>query len=196
MSSQTEAPKARREPKPLNGVDTPALFATINAVGESPELAKFRFRATNRWIQGTHSETRMEKYSGAGGDHEQTADFRYDGDHPPVLCGRGNAPTPVEYLLHGLASCLTAGIGNIAAARGVELKSVESTVEGDIDLLGLLGLDDEVRNGYNAIRVSFKIEGDAPAEKLRQIVEQSKARSAVFDVLTNGTQVDITVDAA
>lgn len=196
MSSQTEAPKARREPKPLNGVDTPALFATISAVGESPELAKFRFRATNRWIQGTHSETRMEKYSGAGGDHEQTADFRYDGDHPPVLCGRGNAPTPVEYLLHGLASCLTAGIGNIAAARGVELKSVESTVEGDIDLLGLLGLDDEVRNGYNAIRVSFKIEGDAPAEKLRQIVEQSKARSAVFDVLTNGTQVDITVDAA
>jgi uncharacterized OsmC-like protein len=196
MSTQTDPGKTRREPQPLNGVDTPALFATINAVDGQRDLAKFQFRATNRWIKGTHSQTRMESYSGAGGTHEQTADFRMDGDHPPVLCGAGNAPSPVEYLLHGLASCLTAGIGNIAAARGVELESVESTVEGDIDLQGLLGLSDEVRNGYNAIRVNFKIKGDAPAEKLRQIVEQSKNRSAVFDVLTNGTQVDITVDAA
>jgi uncharacterized OsmC-like protein len=196
MSTQTEAPKARREPKPLNGVDTPTLFATINAVAGQPELAKFRFRATNRWIKGTHSRTTMEGFSGAGGDHDQTQEFTYDGDHPPVLCGQGNAPTPVEFLLHGLAGCLTAGIGNIAAARGVELTSVESTVEGDLDLQGLLGISDEVRNGYQAIRVHFKIEGDAPAEKLRQIVEQSKARSAVFDVLANGTKVDITVDAA
>jgi len=196
MTTQTEAPKTRREPKPLNGVNTPALFATIDAVAGQRELADFRFRATNRWIKGTQSRTRMEKFSGAGADHEQTADFTYDGDHPPVLCGEGVAPPPIEYLLHGLASCLTAGIGNIAAARGVELKSVESTIEGDIDMQGLLGLSDEIRNGYQAIRVNFKIEGDAPAEKLRQIVEQSKARSAVLDVLANGTKVDVTVDAA
>jgi len=196
VSTQTEAPKARREPRPLNGVDTPALFATINAVDGQRDLAEFRFRATNRWVRGTHSRTRMESYSGAGGEHAQTADFSYDADHPPVLCGKGNAPTPVEFLLHGLAGCLTAGIGNIAAARGIELKSVESTVEGDLNLLGLLGLSSEVRNGYQAIRVHFRIEGDAPPEKLRQIVEQSKARSAVFDVLANGTNVDVTVDAA
>ncbi len=97
----------KREVKPLNGVDTPALFATINAVGEQRELAKFQFRASNRWVKGTNSRSRMESYSGAGGDHEQTGDFQYDADHPPVLCGEGKAPTPVEYLLHALATCLT-----------------------------------------------------------------------------------------
>jgi uncharacterized OsmC-like protein len=112
-----------------------------------------------------------------------------------VLVGADNGPTPVEFLLQGLAACLTAGIGNIAAVRGVELASVESMVEGDINLLGLLGLNPEVRNGYSGIRVSFKIRGNASPEKLRAIVEQSRARSAVYDVLTNGVPVTIDVDA-
>jgi uncharacterized OsmC-like protein len=185
----------KREVKPLNGVDTPSLFATINAVKEQRELAKFQFRASNRWVKGTNSRSRIEGYRGAGGDHDQTGDFQYDADHPPVLCGAGVAPTPVEFLLHALAACLTSGIANIAAARGVELTEVESTVEGDIDMQGILGLSDEVRNGYEGIRVNFKIKGDAPAEKLRQVIEQSRARSAVFDVMTKGTPVEINVDA-
>ena len=185
---------ARREKRPLNGVDVPTLFATINAVGEQPELAKFQFRASNQWIRGTHSRTRIEGFSGAGGEHAQTTDFDYDGDHPPVLCGVGNAPTPVEFLLHAIASCITAGIGNIAAARGIELESVESKVEGDLDVRGLLGLSDDVRNGYQGIRLSFKVKGDASADKLRQVVAQSQGRSAVYDVLTRGVPVSIEVE--
>ncbi|MCL4814347.1 MAG: OsmC family protein [Vicinamibacteraceae bacterium] len=188
--------EARRERQPLNGVDTPNLFATINVVRSQPELGAFQFRAKNRWVKGTHSQTRIESFSGAGGEHTHARVFDYDADHPAVLVGADNGPTPVEFLLHGLASCLTAGLANIAAARGVTLTEVESTVEGDIDLRGILGLSDEVRNGYRAIRVHFRISGDAPAEKLEQIVEQSRARSAVYDVLTNGVPVDITVAVA
>ncbi|MEM9728533.1 MAG: OsmC family protein [Myxococcota bacterium] len=186
---------ARKEKRPMNGVDVPTLFATINAVGEQPELAKFQFRASNTWVRGTHSRSSIDGFYGAGGEHAQTHDFTYDGDHPPVLCGVGNAPTPVEFLLHALAACITAGIGNIAAARGIELESVESTVEADLDARGLLGLAEDVRNGYEAIRMSFKIKGDASDEKLAQVIEQSKARSAVYDVLTNGCPVSIEVEA-
>jgi uncharacterized OsmC-like protein len=194
-STQTDQSKPRREKRPLNGVDVPTLFATINAVAEQPELAKFQFRASNEWIKGTHSRSRIEGYSGAGGEHAQTGDFVYDGDHPPVLCGAGNAPTPVEFLLHALAACITAGVGNVAAARGITLESVETHVEGDIDLRGLLGISDQVRNGYQGIRLAFKVKGDADAETLRKVVSQSTARSAVYDVLTNGVPVSIEVDA-
>lgn len=186
--------KQNRKPEPRNGVDVPTLFATLDAVKAQPELAKFQFRATNRWQQGTHSRTRIESYYGANGEQTHAQAFTYDADHPPVLTGRDQGPTPVEFLLHGLAACLTAGIGNIASARGVTLYEVESTVEGDIDLLGILGLSNEVRNGYEQIRVTFRIKGDAPEEKLRQIVEQSRDRSAVYDVLTKGTPVAIAVN--
>jgi len=181
---------------PLNGVDTPTLFATIGAVKAQPELAKFRFRASNRWIAGTNSRSRMEAFQGAGSEHAHKAEYAYDADHPAVLVGEDRAPTPVEFLLHALAACLTAGIANIAAARGVKLTEVTSRVEGDIDLLGLLGISNEVRNGYQGIRATFDIKGDAPAQKLREIVEQSRARSAVFDVLTNGVPVEISIKAA
>lgn len=191
---QSAAPT--RERRPLNGVDTPNLFATINVVGSQPELGAFQFRAKNRWVKGTHSRTVIESFSGAGGEQAHVRAFEYDADHPAVLVGADNAPTPIEFLLHGLAACLTAGIANIAAARGVPLTEVESTVEGDIDLRGILGLSNDVRNGYRAIRVAFTIKGDAPPEKLQQIVEQSRARSAVFDVLTNGVPVDISVTVA
>ena len=124
--------------------------------------------------------------------HQQA--WTFDADHPAVLVGNDNGPTPVEYVLHALAACLTAGLANIAAARGVNLTEVESTVEGDIDLLGILGLSDEVRNGYEQIKVSFKLKGDDP-EKLRKVVEQSRQRSAVFDIITNGVPVTIEVEA-
>lgn len=192
---ETNTKPVRKEKRAMNGVDVPSLFATINAVAEQPELAKFQFRASNQWIKGTHSRSTIEGFSGAGGEHAQTGNFVYDGDHPPVLCGAGNGPTPVEILLHALAGCITAGIGNIASARGIELESVESSVEGDADMRGLLGISDDVRNGYQGIRLNLKVKGDASAEKLRQVVEQSRARSAVYDVLTNGVPVSIEVEA-
>ncbi len=187
--------QTRREPQPLNGVDTPTLFATINAVKAQPELARFQFRATNRWVKGTNSRTRIESFSGAGGEHTHKREFEYDADHPAVLVGADEGPLPVEFLLVALASCLTSGIGNIAAARGVTLTEVSSTIEGDMDAQGILGLSDQVRNGYSRIRVNFDIKGDAPAEKLRSIVEQSRSRSAVFDVITHGTPVEVSVSA-
>jgi uncharacterized OsmC-like protein len=194
MSNVQVAEGKTRERVALNGVDTPKLFATVNAVKAQPDLAKFQFRARNQWLKGTHSRSRIETFSGAGTEHRHTGDVQFDADHPAVLVGADHAPTPVEFLLHAIAACITSGIGNIAAARGVTLTEVESTVEGDIDLRGILGLSDQVRNGYQQMRVHFQVKGDAPAEKLQQIVAQAKARSAVFDVLTNGTVVDITAD--
>jgi uncharacterized OsmC-like protein len=135
----------------------------------------------------------MEPFTGAGGQHAHKAEYRFDADHPAVLVGKDEGPTPVEFLLHALASCLTAGLANIAAARGITLSEVTSTVEGDIDLNGLLGLSKTVRNGYERIRVRFDVKGDAPAEKLRELVGQSRARSAVFDVLTNGVPVELEI---
>jgi len=187
--------KAKKDRGPRNGVDTPTLFATLDAVKAQPKLAEFRFRASNHWIKGAHSRTRMESYTGAGGQHEHKRVYEYDGDHPPVLVGADEAPTPVEFLLHALATCITAGIASVAAARGVTLTEVTSRIEGDINLLGALGLSKDVRNGYQAIRATFDIKGDAPAAKLREIVEQSRARSAVFDVLTKGVPVDVAVNA-
>jgi uncharacterized OsmC-like protein len=194
--AEAVAENKSRERVPMNGVNTPTLFATINAVKAQPELAKFRFTATNQWLTGTHSRSRIELFTGAGGEHTHTGDVQFDADHPAVLVGQDAAPTPVEFLLHAIAGCITAGIGNIAAARGVKLTSVESTVEGDIDLRGILGLSDEVRNGFQQMRVNFRITGDADPQKLREIVDQATARSAVYDVLTNGIPVAITVDSA
>lgn len=178
-----------------NGVDTATLFATLDAVKQQPEAAQFKFRVRNRWVSGTHSRGHVQSFFGVGQEQEREKEFVLDADHPVVLVGRDNGPTPAEYLLAALASCLTAGIGNIAAVRKVNLTSVESTVEGDIDLNGILGLSDDVRNGFQQIRVSFKISGDAPPEKLREIVEQSRARSAVYDVMTNGVSVSVEVEA-
>jgi uncharacterized OsmC-like protein len=165
-------------------------------VREHPELARFQFRATNSWVSGTHNRSTIDGYYGAGQEMDRAGGFTFDADHPPVLTGSDNGPTPVEFLLHALAACLTAGLVNIAAARGITLTSVSSTVAGDIDLLGILGLDPDVRNGYRGISVVMTVAGDAPAEQLAGLVERSRRRSAVFDVLTNGTAVDIEVRTA
>ena len=179
-----------------NGVDVPTLFATIDAVEAQPQLAEFQFRATNEWVGGTHNRTTIRGFYGAGQeDQSRVEPFVYDADHPTVLVGTGHAPTPVEFLLHAIAGCLTAGIANIAAARGVTLHRVSSTVEGDVNVLGILGLDGNVRNGYRQIRVHFDIDADATAETVAAIVEQSRRRSAVYDVLTNGTVVVVDVAA-
>jgi len=192
----TATAEKKREIMPMNGVDTPTLFATINAVKGQPELAKFTFRASNRWLEGTRSRNQPGTFTGAGGDHTHEVTAAFDADHPKPLVGTDQGPTPVEFLLYGLASCITAGIATVAAARGVKLTEVESTIEGRINLLGVLGLDRNVRNGYEGVNIRFRIKGDAPEEKLREIVEQSRSRSAVYDVLTNGTSVGVEVDVA
>jgi uncharacterized OsmC-like protein len=181
----------------LNGVDTATLFATLDAVKGQNQIAEFQFRATNSWVSGTHSRSKISGFYGATQEMEHTHETEVVSDHPAVLVGQDTGPTPVEYLLHAIAACLTAGIANIAAARGVELSHVSSTVEGDINLLGILGLSDgTVRNGYEQIKVTFHIEGDADDETLRGLVEQSRKRSAVYDVFTNPTPVVIDVVTA
>jgi uncharacterized OsmC-like protein len=177
-----------------NGVDTDTLFATLDAVKAAPEAARFQFRARNQWLTGTHNRSTIDGYYGVGEERTHERSFHFDADHPAVLVGRDNGPTPVEYVLHALAACLTAGLANIAAARGIQLTEVHSTVSGDIDLNGILGLNPDVRNGYQNITVRFTVKGDAPAEKLRELVEQSRARSAVFDVITNQVPVSIEVE--
>src|SRR5262252_8494332 len=177
-----------------NGVNTDTLFATLDAIKGDPELATFQFRASNRWINGTNSQSTFEGFYGAKQEMAHPTPYTAMADHPAILVGEDRAPTPVEFLLHALAACLTAGLVNISAARGIKLTEVTSTVEGDIDLLGILGLSNEVRNGYKQIKVSFVVRGDDP-EKLRAVVEQSRSRSAVFDVLTNGVPVSIDVVA-
>jgi uncharacterized OsmC-like protein len=180
--------------KTRNGVDVGALFGALDAVKAQPEAAKFQFRAENEWISGTHSRSRIHDFFGLGAEQTHRQAHVYDADHPEQLVGTDVGPSPVEFLLHALAACITAGIGNIASARGIELTRVRSTVTGDIDLVGLLGVDESVRNGYQSIDVRLVIEGAAGAYELRKVVERSIARSAVFDMLTNGTSVSVHVD--
>jgi uncharacterized OsmC-like protein len=180
-------------PAERNGVDTATLFATLDAVKAMPAAAQFQFRAHNEWQRGTHSRSTISDYFGVGEERSHEREFVFDADHPAVLVGRDNGPTPVEFVLHALASCLTAGLANIAAARGVTLTEVRSTVTGDIDLNGILGLQ-PVRNGYREVSVKLVVKGDAPEDVLRGLVEQSRRRSAVYDVITNGVPVDIEVE--
>jgi uncharacterized OsmC-like protein len=169
-------------------------FATLDAVKQAPEAARFQFRTRNEWVSGTHNRSTIDGFFGVGEERAHQRTFVFDADHPAVLVGHDNGPTPVEFVLHALAACLTAGLANIAAARGVKLTEVRSTVEGDIDLNGILGLNPDVRNGYDKITVRFTVKGDAPASTLRKIVEQSRARSAVYDVITNQVPITIEVD--
>jgi uncharacterized OsmC-like protein len=179
-----------------NGVDTEKLFATLDAVKAQPELGTFQFRVRNRWLGGAHNRSTIQHFYAAGSeDASRAMPFELDAGEPPVLIGENEAPNPAEQLLHALAACLTTSLVYVAAARGIRLTRVESRLEGDMDVRGALGLADEVRNGYEQIRVTFAVEGDAPPEKLRELVERAKARSAVFDIVTNGVPVHVGVDA-
>jgi len=175
----------------MNGVDVPTFIATLGAVDSQREIARFTFRANGQWLAGTHSRVEFKDFYGACAENDHRQPYAVEGDHPEVLCGTGNAPTPAELLLGALSACLTAGIGNIASMRQVKLESVECTVEGDIDLNGILGLDPQTRNGFQGVRVTVAIKGDADDATLEKIVRQSVARSAVFDVMTNGVPVAV-----
>jgi uncharacterized OsmC-like protein len=178
--------------KVRNGVDTEQMFGTLDAIRAQPELARFRFRATNRWIDGAHNRSTIKAFYGAGNEDTSRAEaFELDAGEPAILLGKDTGPNPAEYLLHALAACLTTSLVYVAAARGVRLTEVESTLEGDMDVRGALGLDDDYRNGFERIRVSFRVAGDAPEEKLREVVDRAKRRSAVYDMVCNGVPVEV-----
>ena len=177
-----------------NGVDVPTLFATLDAVKGQPAIAGFQFRASNEWISGTHNRSTIQGFYGAGQEDVSRAEpFTVDAGEPAVLLGSDTGPNPAEHLLHALAACLTTSLVYVAAARKVPLSEVESTLEGEMDVRGCLGVSDTVRNGFSRIRVTFRVSGDAPEAKLREVVERAQARSAVFDMVTNGVPVDVDV---
>src|SRR3954470_1620995 len=177
-----------------NGVDTDTLFATLDLIKAQPELAQFQFRATNRWLGGAHNRSAIKGFYAAGGeDASRTGTFELDAGEPAILLGTDTGPNPAEYLLHALAACLTTSIVYVAAARKADLTSVESTLTGHMDVRGALGVDEEPRNGFDRIEVSFRVAGDAPEEKLREIVERARKRSAVYDMVTNGVPVALNV---
>src|ERR671937_1285143 len=178
-----------------NGVDTAQLFGTLDALKDDPSLARFQFRARNRWIDGAHNRTTIRDFYAANQeDTSRTEAFTIDAGEPAILLGADTGANPAEYLLHALAACLTTSLVYVAAARKVRLTEVESTLEGDMDVRGALGLADEVRNGFSRIRVSFKVKGDAPEEKLREVVARAQQRSAVYDMVTNGVPVSVGVE--
>jgi uncharacterized OsmC-like protein len=176
-----------------NGVNVQHLLDARNALTDAPQAAEFTWRATNEWLRGTHSKTTIEQFSGLGEQHDHIASYSYEADHPQVFAAEDQGPTPVEFLLVGLSSCLTAGVAAVAQNRGIQLNSVKATIEGDMNILGILGADPEVRNGFNTIRVNFEIDADAEADEIAALVAQSQKRSAVFDAITNPTNVTVTV---
>jgi uncharacterized OsmC-like protein len=177
-----------------NGVDTDVLFGTLDAIKADPELARFQFRANNRWLGGAHNRTTIRDFYAAKQEDTSRADaFVLDAGEPAILLGSDTGPNPAEFLLHALAACLTTSLVYVAAARGVRLTEVESTLEGNMDVQGALGLSDDYRNGFERIRASFRVKGDAPEEKLREVVARAQQRSAVFDIVTNGVPVEVDV---
>ncbi|BCY11228.1 OsmC family protein [Actinoplanes sp. L3-i22] len=177
-----------------NGVNVQALLDAREVLKGAPEAAQFTWRASSKWTRGVHSTTTIEKFFGLGQEQTHKAQTEYASDHPAVFAAEDNGITPIEYLLVGLAGCLTAGVASVAQNRGIQLRSVEATVEGNHDIRGILGADSDIRNGYNDIKVTFHIDADASKEEIEAIVAQSQKRSAVFDALTNPT--DVTVEVA
>jgi uncharacterized OsmC-like protein len=177
-----------------NGVNVQALLDARTALTDAPEAAQFTWRASNEWLKGTHSQSSIEGFFGLGEEQSHRTRYSFDADHPEIFASEDNGPTPVEYLLVGLAGCLTAGIAAVAQNRGIQLNSVKATVEGNMDILGILGGDPEVRNGFNDIKVRYEIDADASPEEIQGLVAQSQKRSAVFDAITNPTNVTVEVN--
>jgi uncharacterized OsmC-like protein len=176
-----------------NGVNVQALLEAREALTGAPDAAQFTWRASSRWENGVHSTTSIQNFFGLGEEQSHKTEAVFDADHPEVFAASDNGITPIEYLLVGLASCLTAGVASVAQNRGIQLRSIESTVEGNHDIRGILGADSDVRNGFNDVKVTFTIDADASKQEIDALVAQSQKRSAVFDALTNPTEVTVEV---
>jgi uncharacterized OsmC-like protein len=177
-----------------NGVNVEALLSAREALTETPEAAQFQWRASCEWKNGTHSHSVVKGFFGLGEEQSHRTEFSFDADHPELFASEDNGATPVEYVLVGLASCLTAGVASVAQNRQIQLHSVTATLEGEMDLQGILGIDSDVRNGFSGIRVSYDIEADATPDEIKAIVAQSQKRSAVYDIVTNPTNVTVEVN--
>jgi uncharacterized OsmC-like protein len=176
-----------------NGVNVQALLDAREVLKGAPEAAQFTWKATSEWQNGVHTTTKIQNFFGLGAEQNHKAETVLDADHPEVFAAPDDAITPIEYLLVGLTSCLTAGVASVAQNRGIQLRSVKATIEGNHDIRGILGADSDVRNGFNDIKVNFSIDADASPEEIEALVAQSQKRSAVFDALTNPTDVTVSV---
>jgi len=179
-----------------NGVNVDALLGARAALTDAPAGAMFKWRATSQWINGTHSRASVDGFFGLGEEQRHRSRFEFDSDHPEVFASADNGATPVEYVLVGLAGCLSAGIASVAQHRNIQLHSVRATLEAGMDLQGVLGIDSQVRNGFDGIRVHYEIDADATPEQIAALVAQSQKRSAVFDIVTNPTDVTVTSSKA
>ena len=176
-----------------NGVNVTALLDARDALSKAPEAAKFNWRASCKWVNGTHSETSVKGFYGLGQEQSHRTEYKFDTDHPEIFASEDKGATPVEMVLTGLAGCLTAGVASVAQLRNIQLRSVTATVEGGMDIQGILGVDADVRNGFDGIKVKFDIDADASREDIEALVAQSQKRSAVFDIVANPTNVSVTV---
>jgi uncharacterized OsmC-like protein len=177
-----------------NGVNVQALLDARKALSDAPEAAKFQWRASCKWINGTHSHSTIQSFFGLGAEQKHRTEFAFEADHPEIFASEDNGATPVEYVLVGLTSCLTAGIAAVAQNRGIQLRSVTATIEGSMDVQGILGIDQDVRNGFDGIIVKYQIDADATPDEIKALVAQSQKRSAVFDIVTNPTVVSVEVN--
>lgn len=189
---ETHADETQYSPLP-NGVNVQALLDAREALTEMPEAAQFQWRATSEWVNGTHTRSTVEEFFGLGEGQTHKTRFTYDTDHPEIFASEDHGSTPVEFILVGLSGCIGAGIATVAANREIKLNSVKTTVEADMDLAGILGIDGDVRNGFSGIRVSYEIDADASEDDIKAVVAQSQKRSAVFDIVTNPTDVHVDV---
>jgi uncharacterized OsmC-like protein len=187
MTAQTETATVN------NGVNVQALLDARAAIETMPEAGQFIWRAHCEWVEGVHSRSTIEGFFGLGAEQHRTAAHTINADHPEQFAATDMGPTPVEIFLSGLASCLAAGVASVAQHRGIQLRKVKATVEGNMDLAGILGIDTDVRNGFSAIRISFDIDADATPDQIASVVAQSQKRSAVFDIITNPTNVHVSV---
>jgi len=176
-----------------NGVNVQALLGAREALKKTPEGAQFQWRATCSWVYGTHSRTTTKKYFGLGQEQQHKTEFSFDTDHPEVFASEDKGATPVELVLAGLAGCLTAGVASVAQMREIQLRSVTATLEAGMDILGILGADSDVRNGFDGIKVTYRIDADATPAEIQALVAQSQKRSAVYDIITNPTNVTVEV---
>ena len=179
-----------------NGVNVGALLEAREALTQAPEAARFNWRATSTWVKGTHTQSAVGGFFGLGEEHQRGKTFTFDTDHPELFAAEDNGATPVEVVLVGLAGCLGAGIASVAQNRGIQLKSVTAVIEGSMDMQGILGIDSDVRNGFDSIKVSYEIDADASEDEIKAVVAQSQKRSAVFDIITNPTDVHVEVSKA
>ena len=176
-----------------NGVNVEALLAAREALKNAPEAARFKWRASCKWQNGTHSQTKVQGFHGLGEEQKHKTEFSFEADHPEIFASEDLGATPVEYVLVGLASCLTAGVASVAQNRGIQLRSVEARIEGSMNIQGILGIDSDVRNGYEDIKITFDIDADASKKDIEALVAQSQKRSAVYDIITNPTNVEVQV---